>query len=342
MLSKLTPVSRLNFGLIKLGRIGFATACGLAASTAASADSLAQPDDISLEQQAAAYVQFREDVAAIESTPMTSAEATREAHRRLSAHNANDLSAGWVAYAALLAADTEEFAKGLKKQVRSRKRFRGLRGRDALVARLSENPTYGSKIPGADAAIERVLAMAVQDGKRIVTLGESFKTQAYAMQKTRWGKARIKSSSARIIDAEKFAKSRPIPFAPEMKGETDRGVTAPSLASLQGNWSPDWGASEGSGKITEPNAQVIMNRVLNLAARYAVGATNPKLVTAFARNDRSSRCLHMSTLTLKQCIAATRTPYEEAFCLGEHGLNDVAGCLGWVAGPERAQTADAS
>jgi hypothetical protein len=39
----------------------------------------------------------------------------------------------------------------------------------------------------------------------------------------------------------------------------------------------------------------------------------------------------MARLTLRQCIAATRAPYEEAFCIGEHALNDVSACLGWVA-----------
>jgi hypothetical protein len=40
----------------------------------------------------------------------------------------------------------------------------------------------------------------------------------------------------------------------------------------------------------------------------------------------------MAKLTLDQCIAATRAPYEEAFCLGEHALIDIATCTGWVAG----------
>lgn len=75
-----------------------------------------------------------------------------------------------------------------------------------------------------------------------------------------------------------------------------------------------------------------MNRVLNLAARYAVSGVNEKTVSVYARNDKSNSCLSFAALTFKQCIAATRTPYEEAFCIGEHGLNDVSSCIGWVAG----------
>jgi len=79
-----------------------------------------------------------------------------------------------------------------------------------------------------------------------------------------------------------------------------------------------------------------MDRVLNLAARYAVGGLNPKIVSVYARNDRADQCLSMAALTLRQCIAATRTSYEEAFCLGEHGLNDIATCTGWIIGADGA------
>jgi hypothetical protein len=78
-----------------------------------------------------------------------------------------------------------------------------------------------------------------------------------------------------------------------------------------------------------------MNRVLNLAARYSLSGVNAKMVDAYARNDKSDQCLSFAQMTLKQCIAATRAPFEEAFCIGEHALNDVSTCIGWVAGVEK-------
>jgi len=318
----------------RLAVTGAAALFAVAASSGVSAGSLAQPRDKALERQAAAYIQFRQDIAAIEAAEFTGPEVTREAHRLLSTHNANDLAAGWVAYAALIAADTPEFADSLQDEVSSRKRWKAyrLKGKDGFLAHLAQNPRYASGLKGADAAVERVLAMAVQDGARVVNLGEAFKNQAYAMQKTAWGKKQIGPSSKRLTEAEEFARARPAPIAPPFKPAEKGGVTAPALAALNGDWAPDWGETAGPGEISEKNAQVIMDRVLNLAARYATGAVNGKLVDVYARNDRSTKCLSMATLTLKQCIAATRTSYEEAFCLGEHGLNDVAGCLGWVAG----------
>ena len=316
-------------------------AAGLAAGLASgvNAQSLAQPRDTAIERRAAAYIQFREDVAAIEQAPFTSAEMTRDAHRRLNAHDSVSLSSAWVAFAALVAAETPEFAEALKEEVKEKKRRRRnkdeLTGRDAFLAKLSQNPSYPRTMPGADEAMARVLAMTVQDGARITALGEGFKEQAYAIQKTAWGKAKLPASSAeRLTDADNFARSRPRATTPILAGASVDGVTAPALANASETWSADWGRAGPSGSIAEGNAQVIMDRVLNLAARYAIGATNDKLVDVYAKNNRSDQCLSLAKLTLIQCIKATRTSYEEAFCLGEHGLNDVANCIGWVADAE--------
>ena len=312
-----------------------ASLLAFAATSGVSAESLAQPRDTALERAAADYVRFREDIAAIEATPFNSAETTREAHRRLSAHKAEELSAGWVAYAALVAADTPAFREALEKEVSSRKKVKGMSGADAFFAKLAEDPAYPRQLKGADEAMTRVLAMTAQDTARFTTLGESFKEQAYAMQKTSWGKAKIPSSSVRLSDADSFARARPSATAPTLASVTEKGVTTPGLTGGAAAWNPEWGKGGGSGRMTEPNAQVIMNRVLNLAARYAVSGVNEKTVSVYARNDKTNSCLSFATLTLKQCIAATRAPYEEAFCLGEHGLNDVASCVGWVAGVDR-------
>lgn len=323
------PAARRIGGAIAAAASFFA----FAATTGVSAESLAQPRDTALEKAAAGYIRFREDIAAIEATPFTSAETTREAHRRLATHNSDELSSGWVAYAALVAADTPAFRKALEDAVSSKKKGKNkLAGADAFFAELSADPTYPRKLDGADEAIARVLAMTVQDAKRFSTLGEAFKEQAYAMQKTKWGVAKIPASSARISDADSYGRSRASARTPSFAAVTDKGVTSPSLASAEGAWGPDWGKSAGSGRMTEPNAEVIMNRVLNLAARYSVSGVNQKTVSVYAKNDRSNQCLSFAQLTLRQCIAATRAPYEEAFCLGEHALNDVSNCVGWVAG----------
>jgi hypothetical protein len=336
MLRILSPTTRRQGRVAKLAAtasLSIFTAIGV---SGVSAESLAQPRDTSLEEAAAAYIAYREDVAFLESEPFDSAETTREAHRRLSAHDGDALTTGWVAYAALVAADTPEFAAALQAEVEEKKkrsRKQELTGRDAFFAKLASDPRYPRTLAGSNAAISKVMAMTIQDSLRFATLGEAYKTQAYAMQKTNWGKAKIGSSSTRLSDAESYAAKRPAAAAPAFNSVENKGVVSPALASLDGAWSSSWG-KEGAVKASasEPNADAVIDRVLNLAARYAVGATNPKIVEVYAQNTKSSQCLSMAKLTLDQCIAATRTPYEEAFCLGEHALIDTAQCVGWVAG----------
>ena len=302
------------------------------AATGVAADTLAQPKDNALERQAASYIRFREDVVAIEAMPFKNADITREAHRRFAAHDSKDLSAGWVAYAALVAADTPEFAEALNKEMKKKARRGKLGGRDGLISNLAQDPSYIRKLNGADKAVEAVLAMTMQDGARITALGEAFKEQAYAMQKTSWGKKRIAPSQKRITEAANYSSKRRAPTAPDFDHTKNGGVIAPALASESGNWSAGWGEDADKGRMKEANARVIMDRVLNLAARYSTGGINARIVEVYSKNNKSERCLSMASLTLDQCIAATRTPYEEAFCLGEHGLTDVAICTGWVAG----------
>ena len=66
-------------------------------------------------------------------------------------------------------------------------------------------------------------------------------------------------------------------------------------------------------------------------------ALTKQRVDAYAKAKKSDRCFVNAKLNLDQCIAATRTPYEEAFCLGEHALNDVSRCVGWVANAGRVK-----
>lgn len=314
-------------------RMGLITFCTVfVATTGVSADTLAQPPIDALERTAANYIEFRKDVAVIETTPFDNANTTREAHRRLSAHDSEELSAGWVAYAALVAADTPEFADALKKEMKKRKKRGELGGVDGLLANLAQDQKFARNLDGADRAVEAVLAMTLADGARIAKLGEAFKSQAYAMQKTNWGKQRIAPSQQRLNDADSFSRARGEPAMPAFERAEDGGVIAPSLASATESWDAAWGQSAGNGRMTEANAEVVMDRVLNLAARYSAGKLNKKIVEVYAKNTKAERCLSMAKLTLNQCIAATRTPYEEAFCLGEHGLIDISTCTGWVAG----------
>ena len=306
-----------------------------------------------LEMRALDYIRFRQDVAHIESMTFDNAQVTRDAHLRLSTHDSRALTAGFMAYAALIAADTPEFAESLKAELRGendvedekkKKKKRRKKKKDgmdetelaaaraAFLAKLSADPRYPRSLPGAQQAIDNVLAVIRRDNLRVSSLGENFKSKAYSMQKTRWGKARLATPSVRIREAEDYGYTRPGIALPTFSSITEQGIAQPGITSMSSStWTHEWGYPSSITGRRARGSDAIFDRILNLASRYSVGAVNDRVVGSYAKNNKSEQCLSMSRLTLNQCIAATRTPYEEAFCLGEHALNDVASCVGWVA-----------
>lgn len=321
--------------LLALSRVRLSLLAGLLTSVAAgatTAETLAQPTLNALERSAASYIEYRQDVTALETVVFKDPEITRDAHRRLAAHDPKAISAGFIAYAALVAADTPEFAEAIKTEMQKKKNRRRneLGGRDGLLSNMAQDFSFLRSLDGADMAVTNVLAMTAKDGARITSLGETFKSQAYAMQKTKWGKKRIAASQSRIQEADAYSDERGEPSMPDFEHRMDNGVMVPTLASESGAWSASWGETAPAGTMRQANAAAMMDRILSLAARYATESLNEKLVSVYSRDKKSENCLSLSKLTLNQCIAATRTPYEEAFCLGEHGLNDVATCVGWI------------
>jgi len=281
-----------------------------------------QPRDNALERKAADYIRFREDVAAIEAMKFDNASVTREAHRRLSAHDSEELSAGWVAYAALVAADTPAFAKAMQKEMKRPRRARRHLVPSGARSELRAQTWRRRRGSRGNPRHDRTGRRAHHRARR------GFQNPGLRHAENQMGQ----TAHRREPEASWWRGEIGAPDGPGFERSTHGGVTAPSLASASSQWAAGWGENGNTGHMTEANAQVIIDRALNLAARYSANALNDKVVSVYAVNNKSERCLSMAKLTLDQCIAATRTPYEEAFCLGEHGLNDISTCVGWVAG----------
>ena len=282
-----------------------------------------------LEEKAAAYVYLRSDIAAVEGTTMKSAKAMREAHNRLGSFEAKDMGAAWVAYAALVAADTPAFAEAIEKKTNKKK------ARETFLQSLRDNPASVRDLDGANAAIDAIRAVAARDATRINALGDRFIADAYRLQNDGWAKSKIAQSGSQRLNATKaYAAGRTFPpSARSVHIRTKAGNVRPNLLA-DPVWTPEWSPTSTPPSEAERTG-VLMTRVLVLAARYATGDLQPGHLDAYAKSKASSRCFVNARLNLDQCIAASRTPYEEAFCLGEHALNDVSYCVGWVANAGR-------
>ena len=300
-------------------------AAALTTFTGASAQNLSQPTITPLEQRASSYIEFRNDIQMIDATPVDSAYATRDAHNRLASHDATMLSSGWVAYAALVAADTPSFAQSLSEKMASKK------AKAQFINELRTNPRSVRNLAGAQAAVDAVMMMAAQDATKINSLGDSFIAKAYAIQNKGWAKKKIgNDGTSRVYEAQDYSNSRARMATPLLPASINGGVKTPGLAGTESFWQPSWARTSAS-PYASPRSGPIMDRVLVLAARYSIGDLSDPIVNGYAKNDKSRRCLATSKLNFDQCIAATRSAYEEAFCIGKHGLNEVSGCIGWVA-----------
>jgi hypothetical protein len=278
-----------------------------------------------IEYAAQPYIQYREDIDHVSSAMPGSEGEMRDTYFRLASHDNRTMAASWIAYAAMIAADQPAFAKEIERRMKKRG------GKDKFIAELEENPAIVRNMPGAEEAVAAIMTFATNDAAKIRKVGDSYISEAYAMQKVAWAKAPIsKGGTQRVDDALKFAATRRwADYGREVKPSRN-GAVRPDLVSLA-SWSTDW---SNENQPVNPSARpgTIVTKALILGARYATNTAEQQHLASFGTSKKSERCFTNAKMNLDQCIAATRTPYEEAFCLGQHALNDVSSCVGWPAG----------
>jgi len=284
-----------------------------------------------IEYAAQPYIQFREDIDFVSSNIPQDSDSMREAHLRLASHDTKSMAGSWVAYAAMIAADSPAFAKEIEKQVKSK-------GAEAFAAELEANPGLIRNLKGADQAIASIMTFAASDAGKIRSTGDAYISEAYDMQKVAWARKTIAETGMERVDAAlSFAAKREWPtYSGRQVVRTKAGSIRPNLVSYA-SWSNDWA---GEAKAADPAVRpgTIVTKALVLGAHYAMNTATQQHMASFATSRKSERCFTNAKMNLDQCIAATRTPYEEAFCLGQHALNDMSSCVGWPAGADTSGT----
>ena len=281
-----------------------------------------------LEQHAADFVRLRGDLEYADVTPLDAAQVTRNVHNRLHAHTPEDVSMGQMAYAALIAADTPAFADAIERRASKPKK------REQFLEDLRANPAMVRELDGVDDAIAAIRANAVSDATRIGRTGERYIADAYRLQEAGWARRKLPANgSARLGQAKAFETDREWPAQSPLPAIiSEAGNRRPNLTATPA-WSGAWSSQNGTAPVAlDTSRQIYLTKVLVLAARYSLNDLNEGHMDAFATDKRNGRCYKMAKLNFAQCISASRTSYEEAFCIGTHGLNDVSRCVGWIAG----------
>lgn len=281
-----------------------------------------------LEASAAPYVFLRKDILHLEQAGIKNAKSTRDAHHRMTSHVLRtDMATSYIAYAALVAADTPAFAAAIEDATKRKK------NRQKFVAELSTNPAMVRDLPGADAAITAILETVARDATRIEQLGDHYIDQAKTtMQTQSWARRKLPTNgTARVSGAQKWGESRVWPAVEARPVLVSKaGAVRPNLVA-EDLWRADWSEAVTDAAL-EPKANTFLTKALLLGARYAVGDLSDTDIATYGTSKKVNRCFKYVKLELNGCIAASRSPNEEALCIGKHGLHDISRCVGWPAG----------
>lgn len=234
----------------------------------------------------------------------------------------DQLAESWLNYLALAAIFSNNFRSSVTQLAE-------YYGRDEVTTGLVNDPSYASKLKGAEQAKANVEKMLRDHVSNFSRMSSAYKQQSYALQDISWAKKSMGGSGAKRNRDQKLKSLNVRVNYPVQTASATGLVTAklsgtnssrPSLASLN----PHLSSSRHS-----PYSKMV-NKALTLAALDILGATSTLTPEArqHVQSDRSTtRCLSSMKLNMYQCLAAGKFNYEEPFCVSEHAMKEMSQCL---------------
>jgi len=293
-----------------------------------------------------AYAAYQNDVSDLRSGTLANADALEQALDRVARHNRDSLTRGWIAYGAQTAAQSPAFVQGVREAA-------AYYGRDAVIWAVSVDPSYARGLRGGPEVTRMLLDSANADAARIVATADRYQEYAYSLQRQRWANAVAPQQAARVQRVRSLGApgghtpSLPSEVSPRLS-VTPLSITIADPTAYGGR--RFWDAVRGGADVTEVSATPAithqwrvnvtrgeaLDRMTAVAALQALDATesHQSAVGRLIADPRSRDCFEMAQLQLYQCMSAARFRYENAFCLGQHGLRDIGTCIGAVGQPD--------
>ena len=297
-----------------------------------------QPDILS--RSAATYATYQLDVTETRDKPFTSQADIDRALTNLGTQNADALTRGWMSYNALIAAQSPEFAD----KVREARAYFG----DETFYTYLRSPNWVRGFDGSDKAMSRALSAVKADTRRIRSAGDIVAERAYSLQGQSWAKKKVTSKPAtvqqlqsgkltgRTIDSDMLA-AFSAPDVDVTLGQLGNsslweGVTRQSTRLR----TPSLGLSGIPLRRPSFRADPMADRILTLAAYRITGATDPGFASDLSMAMTEQRqgvkhCIEGTQLRLTMCVDTNHFIYERPYCIGEHALKEVAGCMAKVS-----------
>jgi hypothetical protein len=302
--------------------------------------------DVNLQTAVTAYAAYHNDVSELRAGSMRTADDLERALDRVARHNRDELTRGWVAYGSSIASQSPAFVQGVRDAA-------NYYGRDAVIWAVTVDPSYARALRGGSEATRLLLDSANADAARIVAVADRYQELAYSLQRQRWANAVAPQQAARVQRVRSLGREGapddavPATWAPRLTVAT-LSVQPGSDPNAYGGrrfWDAVGGGAEvvpvsaptGTFRVN-PTRGEAFDRMAAVAALQALDAVdaNQSAVTRLIADPRSRDCFEMAQLQLYQCMSAARFRYENAFCLGQHGLRDMGTCIGALATPDAA------
>ena len=293
-----------------------------------------------------AYAAYQDDVSDLRSSRVGNANELETALDGVARHNRDALTRGWVAYGASTAAQSPAFVQGVRDAA-------AYYGRDAVIWAVSVDPSYARGLRGGGEATRMLLDSAKADSARIIGVADRYQEMAYSIQRQRWANSVAPQQAARVQRVRSLgaagAPIRALPSEVSPRLNVTPLSLSPSTDPTAFGGRRFWDALRGGTEVVEVASTPVtfqwrvnatrgeaLDRMSAVAALQALGAVdaNQSAVSRLISDPRSRDCLEMAQLQLYQCMSAARFRYENAFCLGQHGLRDVGTCIGAVAQPD--------
>ncbi len=293
-----------------------------------------------LSRAAALYATYHGDVTDVKTKGFGSARDIDNSLTNLGGHNPDQLSQGWMAYSALIAAQNPEFRAAVLD-------IEGYYGRDVLITGLKNDARYARTLNGGNSAVNSSLSAVSADSRRLIGAAAYVKEQAYSLQGHGWAKGKVGNSGAKanglMASTRTGIPARGAMVRAMSSAEINGVLTQAGQSGSPSVWEnvgsaasairmPRFTASFGASKRIARGKEPIADRITTLAAFRILGsdASSAPSMRLAMQDRETSACLNMANLNLQQCVAAAHKHYEVPFCIGEHALSDVGKCIGKV------------
>jgi hypothetical protein len=291
-----------------------------------------------ISEAAAVYMTYQSDAEAVGAKPFRSAGDIEAALGLMGSYNADQLSRGWMAYSAMIAAQDPLFAS----KVRDIYAFYGA----GALRSFARGDGYARSLEGGNDAVGAAVSVTRSDLSKIYTSAAMVKEQGYSLQGYGWAKARIHNGNerSRTVQALQLkgrsadnmivsALMRASPLSSDVTaGVMTVAATAEDVTGAVRLPAFLTSGFTGSRETVKFGKESVADQIASLAALRIIGtdAVDQARLSSVMTERTSQSCLRMENLELQGCVASVGQQFEVPHCISSHAMAEVADCLGSI------------